>query len=252
MIQAVMIDSREPDWVQRLMFGGAPTTITLLDYGDVHALTDDGCLLVIERKTPDDLLNSLREERLFLQMAAISHARIDEQVNGKLTTWPYLVITGEISRGPGGKAITERQTGWNWDAVQGALLSIQEMGVFVVFCGGDQDFEACIIRLAYRKREIEMKLLPPRIPSVLGPSAAILAALPGIGVERAMEILAWAGGRAGVAISGITDLDIGCPLGNATRRKVRAALGLKDGESLELFAKDNGELFLAIQGDENV
>jgi hypothetical protein len=57
-ITAALVDSREPQWMQSLTFGGVPTVVTLLDSGDVWAVTDDGHTLMIERKTPSDLLNT--------------------------------------------------------------------------------------------------------------------------------------------------------------------------------------------------
>jgi len=60
-IATAIIDSREPQWVQELTFGDVPTAVAALDYGDLHVLCEDDCTLVIERKTPDDFLNSLKE-----------------------------------------------------------------------------------------------------------------------------------------------------------------------------------------------
>jgi len=248
-ISAVMIDNREPEWVQHLQFGGAPTAVLQLATGDVHALLEDGKTLVIERKTPDDLLNTLRDDRLLPQMARMVEMRLDEQCAGDMRTWPYLMITGQLYRGPNGNAVTGDRgtTGWNWDAVQGALLTIQEMGVFVVFAGGDDDFEAAIIRLANRKRE-PIKLLPPRPPTILGPGATFLASLPGIGPEHALKLLEWSAGNVAQALTGITDLSIDCPLATATRRRVRAALGLKEHQTLEYVFNQQEQPVLSIQG----
>ncbi|MFZ6028066.1 MAG: ERCC4 domain-containing protein [Chloroflexota bacterium] len=235
-IEAIMVDAREPEWVRRLTFGGVPTAVLTLDYGDVHALTSDGHTLVVERKTPEDLLSSLRDDRLLPQMARMVQARLDEQARqGAFTTWPYLAITGTLYRGAGGKVVTGERgiTGWNFDAVQGALLSIQEMGAFVVFAGGDEDFEACILRLASRKRD-EIKLIPPRPPLIVGPGATFLAGLPGVGVENTMKLLEWSGNVPAHALAGITDLDIPCPLPAATRKRIRVMLGLKDKQRLDI------------------
>ena len=253
MITAAMIDSREPEWVQKLQFGGAPTAVMQLDYGDVHALTDDGCTLVIERKTAEDLLNTLRDERLLPQMARMVQPRLDEQAaSGGFITWPYLVVAGSIYRGPGGKVFTGDRgaTGWDWNALQGALLTIQEMGVMVVFAGGDDDFEACILRLANRKRAT-IKLIPPRPPQIIGPGLNFLASLPGVGIEYSTRLLEWAGGIPAHAIAGITDLSIECPLPTATRKKARAMLGLKDKQQIAVWLSQLGDEVLDVIEENN-
>ena len=40
-INAVMIDSREPEWVQKIDFG-APTLVSAMETGDVQVITEDG------------------------------------------------------------------------------------------------------------------------------------------------------------------------------------------------------------------
>jgi len=104
----------------------------------------------------------------------------------------------------------------------------------VVNAGGDEDFEACVIRLANRKRD-PIKLIPPRPPTILGPGAVFLAGLPGVGIEHSQRLLEWAAGMPGHALAGITDLDISCPLPMATRKRVRAMLGLRDKEMIDLW-----------------
>lgn len=239
-ITAIMIDNREPSWVQNLKFGSIPTAVVTLDSGDVEAVTDDGHIILVERKTPDDLLNTLREDRLFPQACRLAQQRVDQQLAGEtVTVWPYLVITGMLSCSADGKVITEhRETAWSWSAVQGALLSIQEMGVFVVQCAGDSDFENCIIRLGKRSREAFQPVLPPRPAINLGHGAAIIASLPGIGIDRTQEVMAWAGNSVGVALVGLTDLEIPGPVGPAVRRKIRRVLGLQEDQTLELGVRE--------------
>ncbi len=248
MITAVMIDSREPSWVQVLKFEGVPTAVIALETGDVQVLCDDGCTLLIERKTPEDLLNSLRDDRLLPQMARMVQARLDEQAAGSLTTWPYLVITGALYRGPNGKTVTGDRgvTGWDFNAVQGALLTIQEMGVMVVYAGDDSDFEGCVIRLSKRSRG-EVRVLPPRPPHILGAGAAFLASLPGVGPEHALQLMTWSANIPAHALSGITDLEItGCPLGMAARKKIRNMLGLQEGQDLELSTNSQDQIILDV------
>lgn len=232
--EAVVIDDREPTWIQNLKFGGIPASIMRLDAGDVQVVTSDGAILSIERKTPDDLLNSLKDDRLLPQCARLVQDRIDDQISGKMTHWPYLVITGPLTATASGKVITpERgETAMSYAAVQGALLSIQEMGVMVAWCANDYEFEATVLRLSERKRD-EMFLLPPRIPTIVGPGAAFLASLPGIGIERCLQLMNWGNNVPAHILSALTDLELEVPgIGLATKKKIRSVLGLKDGEVL--------------------
>lgn len=232
MIEAVMIDSREPEWVQALEYG-APAAVVALEYGDLHALCSDGATLVIERKTPEDLLNTLQGERLFPQVARM--ARREDR-----NEWPYLLITGEFRRAADGKLITDSRgkTGWNYDSVQGALLTVQELGVPVVYAGGDADYAAAVKRLARRERSGIMPILPPRTPAVLGPGVALLAALPRIGPSRAMELYQWAGNNLAWAICAVTDPELdNCPIGQADRRHIRKLFGLRDKEEMGVYFK---------------
>jgi len=242
MITAVMIDSREPEWVQKLNFGGVPKTVTALDTGDLWAVTDDGHTLLIERKTPDDFLGTLKDERLFPQIAKMTQGRLDQLAQGKQATiWPYLLITDELRRGIDGKVITERETGWSYTAIQGALLSIQEMGCFIAFSAGDMDYETAVLRLGKRDRKNVMQVLPARPAQILGTQAAILTSLPGIGLERVTQILDWCGNNVAYALAGITDLSIAAPVGPETRKRIRKSLGLRDRQELVTWINEAGD-----------
>lgn len=237
-ISTVIIDSREPKWVQELNFDGAPTAVAALDYGDLHVLCEDDCTLVIERKTPDDFLNSLKDDRLFVQSAKCAQARLEAQLRWDTvdTIWPYIVITGQFYPAENGKTITPRGvTGWNWNSVMGALLTIQEMGTAVVFAASDNEYEKLVISLSNRSHKPETQILPPKPPSILSPGHQILASLPGIGMERLKTVMDYAGGLPGWALVGLTDTDLdykGIP--KNTQRAIRAALKLKSNERLEI------------------
>lgn len=237
-LTAIMIDSREPEWVKKLDFG-VPALVGQLETGDIHALTSDGYTLVIERKTPDDFLNSLREGRLLEQVRRLAWPRYEAQLRGeKPRLLPYLVITGIFTPGADGKVYTSRQTGWSFESVTGALLSIQEAGAFVVFCNGDNDFLACIGRLAAKDRSETLDILPPRPIEILGPKEALLAALPGIGVERAKTALEWGGWNLAVTLMGLTDPELEkSPIPKNVRTNIRKLFGLKDDEELAICAK---------------
>lgn len=240
MITAIMIDSREPDWVQHLKFGGVPKMVTLLETGDVQAVTDDGCTLVFERKTATDFLNTLKDDRLFPQMQRMTEIRNAQmRMDEPLNYWPYLVITGSFLPGANGKVVADgRETGWSFASVQGTLLSIQEAGVFVTFANGDMDFEDCILRIGKRDRKPSMRILPARPAQMLGPKAAVLSSLPGIGIEKMQEILDWSNNNVAHALIGLTDMSIKSPIGLSVRRRIRDLFGLCEGENIEIVGTE--------------
>ena len=242
-IVSALIDQREADWVKSLTFGGAATAITMLDAGDLLVATDDSCLLAIERKTASDLLNTLRDDRLFPQLAKLRD----------VSPWAYLIVCGVLQPGPGGICIADgRATGWNWASVQGALLTCQEMGIHVLHVASDAEYEAAVIRLANRDRSA-LRITPARDVTIIGEQEQVLASLPGIGAEKARALLEVFGSphlalhylttweryweppySQGVRVAGI---------GDGIRRRVRRALGLGDELYLMagVFPGQNGE-----------
>lgn len=230
-ITAVLIDQREPPWVQALTFGGAVKAVTMLDHGDVLATCDDGTLLAIERKQPDDLLNSIREDRVWSQLTGIRG----------LTPWAYLMITGELRRGDDGKVWADgRATGWQWAAIQGALLQAQEMGVFVVYAASSDDYEAAVMRLAARSHRVEMLVPPAREPRILSEAERVLCSLPGIGPEKVQPILEYTGSPAwALMFLSMLESEERVPgIGLGTKRAVRKALGLEDEQELAVILSE--------------
>lgn len=231
-IVACMLDTREPEWVKALTFGASMRTVTLLEHGDLLATTGDGTLIAIERKTSDDFLNSVRSGRIWPQLAGIRQQ----------TPWSYLVITGVLLPAASGMAITERgETGWKWASVQGALLRAQELGCMVVHAAKDVDFESTVLALAARSHQDECPVEPVRLPRFFSDAEALLSALPGIGLDRAQALLAYAG-TAGWALNWLTDqssTDKVDGIGPKTRQNIREALGLRDDESLCVIIDGN-------------
>ncbi len=233
-ITAILIDQREPVTIQALTFGGAMKAVTLLEYGDLLVTCDDGALLSIERKTPGDFLNSLKDARIWAQLVGIR----------ALTSWAYLMITGELRRGDDGKVWADgRATGWAWVAGQGALLQVQEMGVFVVYAAGNEDYEAAVLRLAARSHKSEMLMPAAREPRILSEQERILCSLPGIGPEKVLPILEYAGTPAW-ALVWLSELDNKEPMrgiGMGTKRAVKKALGLQDDEEFMIAVNHDRE-----------
>lgn len=231
-ISAIMIDQREPDYIKAQFPDAA---ITLLEAGDAWVACDDGHILLIERKTTsDDFLNSLRDGRLLEQISKLVENRVTQQLNGKPQTyWPYLIITGTLSPDRNGKAYTGRETGWAWNAVQGALLTVQELGCYVVHCPLDE-YANTIKMLGNRDRKEVIDILPQKEALPVDTKSVFLMGLPGIGLERARQILEWSGGNLAHALIGLTDLEIKSPVGEITRQKIRVFLGLQNNQTLEL------------------
>jgi hypothetical protein len=263
-ITAVMIDSREPEYFQKLKFGGVPVMVAMLDTGDVQAVTDDGHTLIVERKTLSDFLNTLKDDRLFPQLARMTEIRNAQIRAGEtVTSWPYLIITDPITADHNGKVIADRGvTGWSLASVMGTILSIQELGVFVCFANGQLDYEDCILRIGRRSRSPEMMIarpkekmvinelldeeiiskvkvnLPPaRIAKMLTDQANFLLGIPGIGPENTKVILEWSGYNVAQALTGLTDIGIPSPIGLGLRRRIRDLFGLSEGENFEVVLR---------------
>ncbi len=139
------------------------------DDTDFIVTCDNGDLLAIERKSPSDLLASIADSRLFNQAAKMKN----------LTQHCYVVITGSVE---------DCQRGWDWNAIQGALISMQQMGVVIVHCQGEDDFIPCIVRLANRSRDT-INIKPLRSSVIFGGEVATLATIPGVGYKGAVKYL---------------------------------------------------------------
>jgi len=236
MITSIMIDSREPQSVQHLNTGAV---VTALDVGDLWATTDDGHILIIERKTTEDLLASIKDERLFTQAAALADKRKENQMY-----YPYLVVEGFISSDNQGKVITNRGvTGWNYNAVMGALLTVQEMGIPIVYCR-EGDYLGCVKRLGDRSRDA-VTIYPSRATHALGDGAAVLLALPGIGPEMLNRIWQETTTLAN-ALCILSDplADSSVPAG--TRKRIRKVMGLKDQFLIAITSDDAGQEILQV------
>lgn len=236
-ILAVVVDSREPNWVQQLKFGGAAVAVDTLPTADAILWLDDGQQVIVERKTADDFLSSIKDGRLFTQAARMVESRTAEQLNNQpITTWPYVVITGTLRQSGKNLVITDRgETQWTWESVNGAMLTLQELGIFVSFARDDLDYERAVIALGNRKRE-DVKVMPPRQVELVSQQAAFLMGLPGIGEERSSQILNWAGGSLSVALIGLCDPTIKGPIGKATQAAIRRFLDLADETILDVKA----------------
>lgn len=233
-IAAIMLDSNEvatAPWTNKLTFGGVPKIVTNLEWGDLIATTDQNDMIIIERKTSNDLLGSIKDKHIFAQMAGMR----------ALSPWSYLVVCGTLTANTNGKVIAdERVTGWDFNAVQGAMIDIQEMGVRIVHCLSNAEYEPTVLRLCNRERSKEKIIEPTAQPRIMSPGEAMLCSLPGIGWERAQALLTEFENRPAYALAWLTwfgfqsDVQI-AGIGKGVKSNVRRALGLGETDVLEVL-----------------
>lgn len=229
-LSAVLLDSREPPWVQALDFGEIPTTVTALTAGDAWLAVEDAAIMV-ERKTFSDLLGSIQDGSLFDQAARMV----------KLSPWCYLVVQGWGSFSAGERYVRHTHLPKPWPAhrIEGALATIQQMGMVVVRIGEQQPlYRDALLWLASRKRG-DVKITVKREAVMQSPGERILCALPGISEVRAQALLDHCG-TAAWALTYLTDEGGGkAPgIGPTTKASARRALGLEDDQILAVNIKE--------------
>lgn len=234
MIRSVIVDSREPEWVRNLSWYGAKRTVMEMEFGDIWVTCDDGQTLVIERKEPEDFIGSMISNRLLRQANGLAQLRA-----GGL--WPYLLIAGDLMSGPNGRTyVNGKLRDVSYNAVQGLLLSIQELGVFVFYASDSHDLEPAVMRLANRERGPLMTIPPAkRTGCQLGPAADFLSGLPGIGSSFADAILKNSGSAAH-ALELLTGRESipNVQIGQKRRERIRTMLGLKGNQKLRIEGKN--------------
>lgn len=207
------IDAREPPTIINQIKHLGEFEIKALPAGDIWLEAVDGWVIV-ERKEPLDLLASIADGRLFNQCLEM---RLESD-------WAYILITGPLDYTVQGKVLG---TGWDIRAVWGALLTVQELGVSVVF---GFDLPADLLWLAGRKRT--KHIIQPRLEALPMPDdQRVLASLPGIGPSRAGELLAERNLRDAL----LCLLDPGCAvkgIGPKTKENVRQLFGLAPGDKI--------------------
>jgi len=224
-VVAVEIDIHEPEpkgW------GELPVVKHSLETGDYKLWRDDGHVVIVERKAVSDLLGSIADGRVFQQMARLAEMSSD-------TVWTYVMVTGEIET-LDNRVVTQRGvTGWNFRSVNGALLTMQEVGVSVAF-GDDSTLAQDLITLAERNHS-GVKVSPKREIALISQEAAFIAGIPGIGEKRGADIMKRAAGNIAHALIWVTDTEAGHQGWNAIKRRAKKFLGLAEDERLEVMRK---------------
>lgn len=224
MMQAVMIGQGQPELLDHLDYAGAPSMRVPLAAGSVNIVASDGALLAIERLPVESLPMAIRRSTLNDRCAALK----------ALTPWAYLIIVGELSVQRNGKAVIAGQpSGWDWRAIQGALATVQELGVVVLSAGTDTQFGELLQSLARRDRG-PVKVAPVRDLIFATPAEQLLTAIPGIGEDKAESLLAEWPSAAWALIALTNPAYAPKGIGPKTIAAARAALGLAEGMNLAL------------------
>jgi ERCC4-type nuclease len=202
-------------------------TQSTLDCGIAWILADDSALLIIDAIAARDLPHAIRAGSLIPRALAL-RAR---------SPWSYLLVVGGLFPLPSNKtAIDGEPTGWEWASIQGALLSVQEAGVGVLYVRSEKDVAQSIQSLATRSRT-SSRVLPPRDMLFATDGEALLQTLPGIGPDKC-EALLKACRTPAAALQALTYPEApGIPgIGPETQNTVKKTLGLRPGDWLTVVA----------------
>jgi hypothetical protein len=185
---------------------------------DLVVSCSDGTMLGIAYCDLTSLFSAIRTKSLTGKLVALKQR----------WPWAYLIIGAILTPTHDGRNCRNSRgdsSGWGWNAVQGALLSAQEMGVGVLQIPHADLLGATLQTLAKRDRSA-IRAKPLREGLFFEPGQDLLMALPGIGEAKADALLEQCGSPH-AALWALTDDALDIPgIGPETRRAVRAALGL--------------------------
>jgi len=204
-----------------------PTTVTELPTGDTWLAVED-TTIIVERKTIPDLLASIADGRLFAQCA--------EMV--EISPWCYLVVTGYPIFVMNRYQIGGKTTKWTARQIEGALATVQQLGVTVVrnLVGGD--YAETLQWLANRDRG-PVRVERRREAIMASPAEKVLTAIDGIGPAHAAALLKEYQ-TAGWAVTALTDGHAAelKGIGPAKCTATRQAYGLNDEQILAVNLKE--------------
>lgn len=173
----ITADDRERDSkvIEQLRLLGVKVIIDRLDIGDYIINRDIG----IERKTVNDLINSIIDKRVFEQAKYLSSS----------FERSYIVIEGDLDYVLRYRKVDLRQ-------IYGALASLVDIGTSLMFTRNPHQTAIFLYILNRRMEKKARRYLPPSKIKVLRASKSLpvtqlnlIASLPGISVELAEKIL---------------------------------------------------------------
>lgn len=229
-MKSVATDLAQTQLLKMISFGETPTIpIGLNDPSLLLILCDDDILIAVKIISSKDLLNLVREKRLPDMLLKLKSR----------AEWSYLLVIGNLTQAYNGKlAVEDHETGWSWNALQGAYLSIQELCIGLVSVGRETHVKSSIEAIANRDRTAN-RVRPVREALFVSHAEDLLMSLPDIGDQRCEALLRETNGSAAYALMALTDPDHQIAgIGPETKAKCRKALGLAPDMMLALVINE--------------
>jgi ERCC4-type nuclease len=160
--------------------------------GDINIPLNDGNILAIERKTPDNFLGSIANRHIFNQVEVMAeHAK-----------YSVIIVTGSFTYGKVDdiayiiKGENKEKTNWPGASVRGAISVIQYSGCPIIFC--PEERYCSMIAEQYNtvnKSDVHQSVVKRRIITFppIDERIEFLAQMPGIGIKLADSLLTFAG-----------------------------------------------------------
>ena len=225
-ITMMMTDSFMPPSTN---YGGIPTSSTNLgDDVTALALCDDGTMLAVLCLDFERFLTWLKTDSLFQRIEKLKQR----------SEWAYVFMVGSARPNAAGKAVVNgNERNWSWASIQGALVSMQELGIIVGYCADEAQFGEAVVQLGNRQRTTKrMKSL--RNFETYSPAEEMLLALPGVGEKTMLELIRECG-TVMWALIALTAPDTKVAgIGDKSKAAIRNALGLEDDEQIMLGLVD--------------
>ncbi len=107
-------------------------TVASSDDTDFLVTCDNGDVLAIERKSPNDFLASIVDGRIKSQVEKMK----------AITKWTYIVITGDLKTAFNGhnERIADSRHKWTIGKTEGMKMTVIEMACIPIHCDGEDDF----------------------------------------------------------------------------------------------------------------
>jgi len=190
-----LVDDREPKEIHKNLGQYFKVQSAHLETGDILIPGEDR-VFVVERKTPQDFLHSIADNRLSEQVAKML----------VICNQPVIIIEGDIKCNKNGKVVADgRHTKWNYWSMQGAILSTQLAGVMVIQVPSRLFAESVYRTLQWSQKKEHLAASQRRVSMELrttfGQQVDFLATLPNIGPEKAEQLLSTFGNPWGVLSS---------------------------------------------------